>query len=410
MLKNGKVKEAMMKNKVFSFISAKGGSGKTILTATISDFLAQLGKKVLIIDADGSTNGLSLFYLDVLVDNKRGKNIEQKGIFESGFKYSPDSIIELDNNVSLIPATFQFNNTDCFDTVAFKNHLTETLSLIKSTSDYDYILIDCQAGSDIHSEIVVDSSISDEIVIVSEYDPISAAGIERIKGLFSKQLTYERTWVLLNKVLPEFAESNEDFLEISRYLPPIIWDSEVVRNYARKEIALDFESGNEYTLSIIKLIRTLFDKKLKEDLNKWLNEKSEIVKKPIFEEYQEIKSQLGVFLKKEKSGLNSMIVSTASSVLASLSIAVTISFGSEALFFSKEISPIIYSVLGLLIGTGLYSVMRYFDRRQKQRNENKYEKEVLIERLKELELLKHSNIEKILRTKRNPSKTTMHNT
>ena len=385
-----------MKSKILSLISAKGGSGKTILTATISDFLAKLEKRVLIIDADGSTNGLSLFYLEELVENEIGNNVAPKGIFENGFTYSFESTIKLSNNVFFIPATFQFNNTDCYDVERFRTHLFETINEIKKSSDFGYILIDCQAGSDIHTEIVIDSSFSDEIIIVSEYDPISAAGIERIKGFFNKQLTYSRTWVLLNKVLPEFAESNEDFLEMSKYLPPIIWDAEVVKRYARKEIALDFENGNEYTLSIIKLLRTLFDKSFKEDLTNWLNEKNEIIKKPIFEEYQEIKEKLYFYERKEKAGINSLKFNLILNVLTMAGMLVAVLFFKDIVFLSNSMSSVFYIMFGIIISASIISVSRYFGKRQNEKEENKYEKEILIERLKELELLKHSSIEKIL--------------
>ena len=380
-----------MKSKVYSFISAKGGSGKTILTATISDFLAKLGKKVLIIDADGSTNGLSLFYLNDLIDKKREKNNELRGIFESNYNYSLETTIQLDTNVSFIPATFQFNNTDCYDANAFKNHLVETINTIRKNSDFDYILIDCQAGSDIHSEMVIDDKISDEIIIVSEYDPISAAGIERMKGLFGKQLTYERTWVLLNKVLPEFAELNEDFLEISRYLPPIIWDSEVVKRYARKEIALDFENGNEYTLSIIKLLRTLFDKNLKEDLTAWLNKKSEIVKKPIYEEYKKIKMELDSYTNKEK-------ISIIWSSLWQMFILLTglVFLISKLLIVPNDIPYYLIICLSVMVVIIIIIIITFLQWKR-VKTENKYEKQILIKRLQELELMKHSSIEKILR-------------
>jgi hypothetical protein len=38
-------------------------------------------------------------------------------------------------------------------------------------------------------------------------DPVSAAGVERLKDLARDDFTYERTWILLNKILPEFVKS-----------------------------------------------------------------------------------------------------------------------------------------------------------------------------------------------------------
>ncbi|MBF0611027.1 MAG: ParA family protein [Magnetococcales bacterium] len=53
-----------MTAQVICFASAKGGAGKTILTASFGSFLADLKKKVLLIDCDWSTHGLTLLYLE----------------------------------------------------------------------------------------------------------------------------------------------------------------------------------------------------------------------------------------------------------------------------------------------------------------------------------------------------------
>ncbi len=74
-----------MEAKIYCMASAKGGTGKTFLTATFAEFLVALGKKVLIIDADASTNGLTIFYIDE-VKLKAEIAISQKrdalGLFE----------------------------------------------------------------------------------------------------------------------------------------------------------------------------------------------------------------------------------------------------------------------------------------------------------------------------------------
>src|ERR1700734_2983203 len=50
-------------------------------------------------------------------------------------------------------------------------------------NDYDYILLDAQAGSDHYAAVAMSKRVSDVVVLVAEYDPMSAAGIERLKGL-----------------------------------------------------------------------------------------------------------------------------------------------------------------------------------------------------------------------------------
>jgi cellulose biosynthesis protein BcsQ len=390
--------------KTISFISSKGGSGKTILTATIANFLGKLGKNILIVDSDGSTNGMTLFYLKEIKENNSNNNCH--GILEEKFNVEECSFTPISEGVSLLPATYQFTNTDSFDVSKFQQNLSGLISLLKNDSkqEFDYVLIDCQAGVDIHSEIVVKENISDEIIIVSEFDPISAAGIERMKGLFHKESIYNRSWVLLNKVLPELSKTSNDFLEITRYLPPVIWTAEVVKKYARKELALDFEVGNEYTLNIVKILRVLFGKEIKASLDKWLESREEIIKKPIYNEYIKIQSDYEELQKSEKAGLFSTLVPLIASITGIVTSIVSVftfnkSGITEQIFGLDNVWFI--GIVAFMVGIFSISAVRYYSRRKEQLSKNEFRKEMLRDRLKELELLKHSDIEKILRSNRN---------
>ena len=55
---------------VLCFVSAKGGSGKTILAATTASILINAGQRVVTIDTDFSTRGLSLYLLDSLTNSR----------------------------------------------------------------------------------------------------------------------------------------------------------------------------------------------------------------------------------------------------------------------------------------------------------------------------------------------------
>lgn len=273
--------------------SAKGGSGKTVLTATFAAFLAGIGKKVLIIDTDASTNGLTLMYLkEVMLNNELVLSTSQKpiGTFEINDSTRYPSIITLDNKVDFIPASYSFKNTETID---LKNFTVGLKRIINLTEDsYDFIFLDAQAGSDLYAYTAMQRGVSHEVIIVSEYDPLSAAGIERLKGLFREDLTYDRTWVLLNKMLPDFVQSFSDFLEVAKYLNPIAWDADVVRAYARRKLAIDMEEGNEFTIGIMQTLKTLFGDLISREIDIWLNNKVESIKKPIFRQYFDVKNDL----------------------------------------------------------------------------------------------------------------------
>ncbi|MBR7831857.1 ParA family protein [Actinospica durhamensis] len=279
-----------MSAKVYCMASAKGGSGKTILVAAFGTFLASMGKRVLMIDTDAATNGLTLLYLNQIVEARDDASAVEppRGLFEYdrfGFFTT-----EISSRLDVLPATYGFQNTEDVPLEAYRAALYAAVREYRET--YDYIFLDAQAGSDEYAAVAISESVSDRVVIVSEYDPMSAAGVERLKALFREDMQYHRTWVLLNKMLPEFVKSFRDFMEVARYLSPIPWNAEVVRAYARRSLALDLEEGNEYTLAIVQALRSLLDRDDREELEAWLGTRTAELKAPIRERLREAQMRL----------------------------------------------------------------------------------------------------------------------
>ena len=286
-----------MPAKVICMASAKGGSGKTVLTATFAAFLCGLGKNVLMIDTDAATNGLTLMFLkearlqaEVAASQRR----RPLGIYEGDTKERRE-IIHVPFGADLVPATYSFINSESVDINQFASNLHHSIQA--SRDKYDYIFLDAQAGSDHFAFIAMSQDTSDEVIIVSEYDPLSAAGIERLKGLFREDLTYVRTWILLNKMLPEFVRSFSDFMEVAKYASPIPWDADVVRAYAKRKLALDFENGNEFTLAIVQALRSIFGEDIEEALDTWLNSRVAALREPIKTQYHDVELRLESLLR-----------------------------------------------------------------------------------------------------------------
>lgn len=278
-----------MKSKVICFASAKGGTGKTITSASLAKFLAALDKRVLLIDMDAATNGLSLFYLEKLIEAKKifeKENRSANGIYEALETGMPVSF-SIEEMIDLIPATYEMKQTVCIsddNEYVFRDIIKNTLN--KYCDNYNYIIIDTQAGTDKYTQIAIENS--DEVVIVSEYDPISAQGVERFKRLFSDILPPDKIWILFNKILPEFSKSLGEFLGIARYLSPIPWDADVVRALARRRLAIDTVMGNDYTLAIMQTASSLFGENLKEEIYNWRQDKEEMLREPVRKQLEDI--------------------------------------------------------------------------------------------------------------------------
>ncbi|MGN6567344.1 MAG: ParA family protein [Flavipsychrobacter sp.] len=243
-------------SKVICLISPKGGAGKTTLTASFAALISSLGKKVLVIDLDASTNGLTFLYLKEIIASKTEVALKQKlpiGVHETAIEQTAD-IITLSNGVDLIPTSFSFTNSEKISQ-KHNSHLLENLPYYKT--QYDYILLDVQTGVNSLVEQTINVEISDEIIIICEYDPLSVSGIEKLKALFPNELTSERTWILLNKILPEFAKNFNDFLGSANYLYPIPWDADVMRAYTRQQLALNLGTETEFTFAVAQNLKTL---------------------------------------------------------------------------------------------------------------------------------------------------------
>jgi len=256
---------AMTEN-TLCFISAKGGSGKTVTSSALGTFLAALSFRVLLVDTDAATNGMTLLYLEQLLGRRRQKSAEEPtgaGLFEAKEGVTP-TLIEINENLHLVPASFTMKDTENTDLTQFEVALR---TIFAGVMKYDFILLDAQAGTDSFAKTA--AGFAEQCVIVSEYDPVSAQGIERLKVLFSKVMDPSTTWTLFNKVLPEFATAIGEGLSIARYLTPVPWDADVVRAFARRDLAINMRMPNPYTLAIAQVAYNLFPDKTGEAIEKW---------------------------------------------------------------------------------------------------------------------------------------------
>lgn len=293
----------------YCIASAKGGSGKTILCACVGAFLAEIGKKVLLVDLDHATHGMSLLYLDQVNRHRSAAGDKPSGVFDGdSFSYDRD-IVNLRTRVDFLPATFTFQvDYAGSEAATFLSVLEQVIGTAK-TKEYDYVFLDAQAGGDVYSRIAMNTDIADEVVIVSEYDPLSAAGVDRLRVNLGKDLGYARTWLLMNKMLPDFIDRYRDFLEVMRYLSPIPWNPDVVRAYNRRALPLDLLYGNEFTLALMKTLKQLLDDDAGADMDAWTEGRAARIREPIETQYAAVQEEMSMLTeeRKRRAGANSSI-------------------------------------------------------------------------------------------------------
>ncbi len=124
--------------KVVVFANQKGGVGKTTTTVNIGAYMAEAGKKVLLVDFDpqgnlssslGITNTEKSVY-EVLLGEIAAKDAVQST--------PQENLFILPSNLNLSGATIELSKSDKKDSLQY---LKNGLNPLKSS--YDYILIDC---------------------------------------------------------------------------------------------------------------------------------------------------------------------------------------------------------------------------------------------------------------------------
>ena len=124
-----------MKNKgmIITINSGKGGVGKTIFATTLAGVFSYLKKKVLLIDMDLSSGGIS-----VLLDIPKGKTIYNlfDDIINNRYKDEDDYVYKYDEYVSVLASCKDPREASKIDS----NVLEQIINIYKN--HYDYIVID----------------------------------------------------------------------------------------------------------------------------------------------------------------------------------------------------------------------------------------------------------------------------
>ena len=124
-----------MTQKIITFANHKGGVSKTTSTASIGACMAQMGKKVLLIDLDGQANLTSYYILN--------EGEIKSSIFDALVYGVPLPVKRIRETLDLIPSSLEMASAEIALTnlLAREKLLSRLLEPIRQ--NYEYILIDC---------------------------------------------------------------------------------------------------------------------------------------------------------------------------------------------------------------------------------------------------------------------------
>jgi flagellar biosynthesis protein FlhG len=210
-------KRARSKNKaqgpqIIAVTSGKGGVGKTNVVANLSVCLSELGKKVVVLDAD-----FGLANLDVLLGLTPRYHL---GHVLYGNKTLSEIMVQGPKGIQIIPASSGLQRMAEL-TLAQRNHLIESFAQLDE--DTDYFMIDTAAG--ISRNVIHFLLAAQEVIVVSAPEPTAIVDAYAIVKIILSEDHDKRIQVLINSV--ETAEdAHEVFCQINS----------VVKRFLNREI------------------------------------------------------------------------------------------------------------------------------------------------------------------------------
>lgn len=262
--------------KTIAIVSGKGGSGKTMVAATMGRVLATNHMPTTLIDGDIATGGLT-FYLGLkLVRNTsvglsdaiyytNGKlNTEEIRIQTVGATNSPLTFIGIGNHKRL----FEIKHD-----IDYQKTLNNIFKSLESFSEY--AIIDCRGGID-ESSLQICSMV-DEILIVTETDTTAFQATQYLVEVLAKQgLAHKLRGFFLNKVFddPTYLAREGTAYFKCQFLTAIPFDLRATRSFLTGELPS---------------LETLFTNQICHGLHKLLPDTSFTIRDPLeFSDFRNI--------------------------------------------------------------------------------------------------------------------------
>jgi flagellar biosynthesis protein FlhG len=228
--------------RVYSITSGKGGVGKTAVVANTAVSLAQLGKKVLILDAD-----LGLANIDVVFGLAPAYNLNH---FFNGEQELLNILVKGPSGIKILPAGSGIQNFTRLDS----QHKMKLLDGLDSmNNEFDFVLIDTEAG--ISENVTYFNTAAQDILLVTTPDPTAITDAYALMKLLSTQYHEKNFSLIVNQIQNEdealdvfrkLTMVSNRYLDISiDYLGSIPSDKQMVDSIRKQKVIVEmFPNSN----------------------------------------------------------------------------------------------------------------------------------------------------------------------
>ena len=219
--------------KVIAVTGGKGGVGKTNVTLNLAMAMAQMGKRVLVLDAD-----LGLANCDVMLGLRVEKNLSH---VLSGEVELDDILIEGPFGIKIVPAT---SGTQSMTELTPAEHAGLIRAFSELRTPFDVMLVDTAAG--ISDMVLSFSRASQDVLVVVCDEPSSITDAYALMKILSREHAVQKFKIVANMVrslregqelFAKLSRVTDRFLDVTLELVATIPFDENVRKAARKQKA-----------------------------------------------------------------------------------------------------------------------------------------------------------------------------
>jgi len=285
-----------------SFLSGKGGAGKTSAAIGVSYLLADAGFEVALVDCDLATHGASYFFRHLchgpgrrngLAEITRGRNRTRQARLA-------DMSVAIRDRLVFVPSRTDYSaplpdGSHADEMQSTEGRVVKVLEWLLrhlEGNGVDFVVLDSQAGASAASRAA--AHVSSKAIIVAELDPISSDAVDTLLMEMGEVLPVYRRHLINKLDIREDGtyDNLSDIFQAMNRLPPLPFDFDVRAAFSSRRVPVDCRRPNPFTICLFNTVDAMLPE---------CREKLERYGRRILEKYAEYQREVEVLIDKKDS-------------------------------------------------------------------------------------------------------------